>query len=418
MIDTEKYKESRELMGKAYDTIGELVEQITIEKEKLKEQMTLASESANIFSKVDEEKFSEFLKKPWGMLPKKQNEWWVFAPKAFAFQIGWLDHSDESYNYFIVNKYMSWLSDIPDALKSKFKFKTALPLKVIDGVVYTGKDYQDEAWDRYKRYLTKRKGKEKIQIKRGSEFKLIAEMISDGIMPFTQQPVEKEELRPACGKIELRDYQKEAWNKFKECGAIGAYWAFSAGKSYFGAYVCDRIKGKKLVVVPSTTLVEQWEDYLKKYTQCVLGEEIIVVTYQSVHKYMKLGPFALVIFDESHRLPANTYAKCSTIKTKYRVGLCLDKHTKVITPTGKKQLSQLKIGDKVESYNLNTHKKEFKKVTNIWNTNKEKLVIKISTPKGVRKLICSPDHRIFHKGEFVKAKDLSSGKTIIVSGGQ
>lgn len=326
MIDLEYYKKSKQLMDEAYESIGALAEQIKEEQEKLMEQMRIASEASKTFSNVDEKHFLEFLKRPWGMLPRRKNEWWVFSPKAFQFQIGWLDHSDEVYNYFIVNKYMSWLSEIPSELKSQFKFKPTLPLKVIDGVLYTGKNHQGEAWDRYNRYLTGRKGEDQIRIKRGAEFKLIAEMISDGILPFTQQPVEQEDLREPTGKITLRSYQQRAWEKFLSCGAIGVFWAFSAGKSFFGAYACDRIRGKKLIVVPTVTLREQWYEYLRNYTQCKINEEVVVTTYQSVHKWMKYGPFSLVIFDEAHRLPANTYAKCATIQTKYRIGLSATPH--------------------------------------------------------------------------------------------
>ena len=106
----------------------------------------------------------------------------VVAPKFVPFNIGWLERSTPAWNFFIVNKYVNWLGDVPQELKSKFKFKPHLPLSVVDGMLITGKSHQEEAWNRYRRYLVKKDGKDRCRITKGKEFKLLAEMIEDGIM--------------------------------------------------------------------------------------------------------------------------------------------------------------------------------------------------------------------------------------------
>lgn len=144
-------------------------------------------------------------------------------------------------------------------------------------------------------------------------------MIGDGILPFLPQPVKEGDYREAEVPIELRGYQREAWEKFQESGAIGVYWPFGSGKTIFGLHVMAHIKGPKLVVVPTVTLREQWEERIRQYIP-QLEDEIEVETYRSYSK-LRDGEYKLVIFDECHRLPATTFSRLATLRTDYRIGL-------------------------------------------------------------------------------------------------
>lgn len=232
--------------------------------------------------------------------------------------LGWLDHTTKSYNVFRINKFANWLGDVPEEIKSKFRFGKKLPLKVFDGMILSGREHQEETWNRYNKFLTRREGKDKLKVKRGYEFKLIAQLIDDGILPFIPNPVEPEDMTDKKPRFELRDYQIEAWKKFKETGAVGIYWAFSAGKTFFGLHAIQKLKGRKLVVVSTRTLVEQWERRIRKYTDSQY--DVDVMTYHSFHK-IKDKEYELAIFDECHHLPANMFSKMATIKAKYRIGL-------------------------------------------------------------------------------------------------
>jgi DNA excision repair protein ERCC-3 len=101
---------------------------------------------------------------------------------------------------------------------------------------------------------------------------------------------------------------------------VGVYWAYSAGKTFFGLHAGAKIKGKKLVVVPTRTLIEQWNNRIYKYIQSTHEEEWEIVTYHSFDK-LRNKEFVLIIFDEVHHLPANTFSKFATLRTKYRIGL-------------------------------------------------------------------------------------------------
>jgi DNA excision repair protein ERCC-3 len=165
-----------------------------------------------------------------------------------------------------------------------------------------------------------------IKVKKNYEFKLLASIINDGILPFIPQPIVSEDLRDYEPQIKLRDYQIEAWNKLKEVGAVGIYWAYSAGKTFYGIYAGAKIKGWKLIIVPTVTLKEQWEERIKKYAP-EYENEFVVTTYQSfknIQDFMKrknIDEWSLIEFDECQHLPANSFSKLATLKTKYRIGL-------------------------------------------------------------------------------------------------
>jgi len=263
-----------------------------------------------------------FLEEPYVILPKRMEkgravEWYVIVPKFIDFQLGWLERSTKSYNIFLVNQYVQWFTEIPRELKERFKTHPLPGLKVADGLLLTPEEVQEEAWKRYRKYLVRREGKEAIRIKSGSEFQLIAQIIEDGALPFIPRRVEKDDLRRPETDIKLRDYQEEAWRRFLETGAIGVYWPFGTGKSFLGLYACAALKGRKLIVVPTLTLKEQWLERLRKYTR--IPYEVQVETYHAFHK-VKNNEYVLTIYDECQHLPAQTFIRLATIKTKYRMG--------------------------------------------------------------------------------------------------
>lgn len=273
------------------------------------------------YTKFNPEALDDFLAEPYLVLPKRMEkgqaiEWYVVVPRIIDFQLGWLERSTRSYNIFIVNQYVKWFSDVPQELEQRFNLRP-LPLQVVDGLLLTGDEHQEEAWQRYRRHLYQREGAGAIRIKKGSEFKLIAQILEDGCLPFAPQPVECEDLREPRTSIQLRDYQERAWNLFLKYGATGIYWPFGAGKSYFGCYALAAVKGPKLVVVPTRTLREQWNEYLQNHT--TIKDEVRVETYHSFHK-VKNDEYLLTCFDECQHLPANTFIRLATLKTKYRMG--------------------------------------------------------------------------------------------------
>jgi len=279
---------------------------------------------------IEPEFMKDFFDEPYVMLPKKGHQWYVIVPKWLKMQVGYLEHSTKSFNIFVVNKYVQWLGEIPTALKEKLRFPQSLPFKVYDGMLLTGKEHQELGFERYRHFLSRREGTDRIRIKKGYEFKLIAQLIEEGTLPFLAKPVSDDDLRSwntqgfqkymsICEKKNIADLQEKAWNKFLEYGSIGIYWAFGTGKSLFGHKLVGSLIGDKLVVVPTLTLKEQWLSRLEKFNNESLSE-VRVETYHAYNKVRK-QQWVLTIFDECQHLPANTFIRLSTIQTKYRIGL-------------------------------------------------------------------------------------------------
>jgi DNA excision repair protein ERCC-3 len=282
-----------------------------------------------MFGHFDTELVGAFFDKPYVVLPRRDEEWYLIVPKFFDLQVGYLTKSTDSYNVFIVNKYADYLGAVPSDFRQVFKFKPKIPLKVFDGMLLTGEEHQDTAWERYSKFFTRREGKDKIRIKPSRQFELIATLISDGILPFIPKPVEEQHIiKPVwttkIAEIERRrkmQFFKDALARFMQTGAIGLFWAMGVGKTIFGLEVLSRVKvdnRPNLVISGSSAaLREQWKKQLELIEPAAL---VVVETYQAWHK-VKNKKWGVVIFDECHHLPANTFSNLSTIDTEYRIGL-------------------------------------------------------------------------------------------------
>jgi len=258
-------------------------------------------------------------------------EWRVSIPKMVEFQVGRLERATHSYNVFAVNQYMRWFAEIPEELEAQFP-KLEIEVQVSDGLLMTPPEQTEQAWGKYRTFLLKREGPGAIQIKKGSEWELIAQILEDGGLPFAPNAVDPEDLRANSKggfalnpEWEIRDYQEEAWDKFLEYGAIGIYWPFGGGKSQFGMELCDRLKGPKLIIAGgSGALREQWQKRLEPMPPA-RRKECHIVLYQSKNEIelltKKYKQFTAIIFDESAHLPAKTFMRLATIPTKYRLGL-------------------------------------------------------------------------------------------------
>jgi DNA excision repair protein ERCC-3 len=340
---------AEEMLEETEATMKTLQEEIDARREGVRERLQQLVDEARAGNvHLDTPDFEAFLKEPYCIVPTAPGEWAITCPRWVDFHVGMLERSTSSYNVFRVNKYAKWLGNVPAELAKHFAFKDPLPAVVADGFVHVrGAADQDVAWERYGKHLTRREGTTKLRVKEGAEFKLIAEMIEDGILPFTPHAVKKEHLRAApawhqggrffnergeavqrpAQKIELRDYQERAWKEFLEKGAIGVYWPMSAGKTFITLYMHAHVKGPHLVIVPSATLEEQWEERIAKYLAPEAQREVFVLTYaaydklQRIMRNLGIKAWRTITFDECHVLPANTFSKFSTVPTEYRMGL-------------------------------------------------------------------------------------------------
>jgi superfamily II DNA or RNA helicase len=124
----------------------------------------------------------------------------------------------------------------------------------------------------------------------------------------------------ALAQREPRPYQREAlaaWEQKRSRGVVVL--PTGAGKSQLGVMAIDRKRRSTLVVAPTLDLVRQWYDLLRATFGTEVGvigggehrlAPLTVTTYDSAYLHMEhVGArFGLVIFDECHHLPSETYA--------------------------------------------------------------------------------------------------------------
>jgi DNA excision repair protein ERCC-3 len=307
------------------DRFSELIESADAEISRIheeierKKQVFHESLKQIALTDYDVSKVNDFLSEPYVIIPRDGEEWYVAIPRFIDLQVGWLERQTRSYNIFRVNRYVDWLADLPKAIREALEL-TSKPTVTVQGeYLLTPPRDQVSIFQRYRRFLRTREGRDKIRIRPKMHFQLVTSLVRDGILPFSPHPVEKSDLLERSTKIELRDYQLVALKRFLEFGNVGIFWMPSAGKTIIALYIMNMLKGRKLVVVPSITLMEQWQQRIADLTE-LDANEFRIITYSSAHKVMK-DEFVLSVFDECHHLPANAFSKLALIKTKYRVGL-------------------------------------------------------------------------------------------------
>lgn len=274
-------------------------------------------------SKLDKDQLENFFKKPYYLepVPRRSDSWYLIIPKFVDVRFGWLEPSsaNEAYNKFLLNRYMDWLGEIPQAIKKQLNWK-APPELTLDGEELHGsKEALNYAWQKY-RPLLRDRDETKIKVNGKRAFELIASLVKDGILPFSIKPIDPSDLTERKIDFELREYQREAWEDLKKYSAIGVFYPPSTGKTVIGLWVMTHLKPKHLIVVPTRLLQEQWIERIQTHTD-LKPEEYSVLTYQGAITKAVNEVWTTKIIDEVHHLPANTFVKLALIKAKYTIGL-------------------------------------------------------------------------------------------------
>jgi superfamily II DNA or RNA helicase len=131
-----------------------------------------------------------------------------------------------------------------------------------------------------------------------------------------------------------RPYQTEALAAWVGASGRGVVvLPTGAGKSHVAVMAIDAKRRSTLVVAPTLDLVRQWYDLLRASFPVPVGligggeyrvEPLTVSTYDSAYLHMEnLGArFGMVVFDECHHLPGESYALAARLcLAPYRLGL-------------------------------------------------------------------------------------------------
>jgi superfamily II DNA or RNA helicase len=112
----------------------------------------------------------------------------------------------------------------------------------------------------------------------------------------------------------LRQYQLEAWEAFKKRGKAMVVLPTGTGKTIVALYAIWRLRRPTLVLVPTTTLAQQWLDQLRMVARnvCFYQEgrcDVTVATYQAFNRASELRDYYLLVSDEGHHLPADKWSR-------------------------------------------------------------------------------------------------------------
>lgn len=219
---------------------------------------------------LDLDHLEAFAEQPYKLLPKSEQEYYLVVPRFVPFHAGHLHEQNEAWQVFVINKYVAWIEDLPKEIRERVDIgKRYEKAKVEDNILeLANEEERDKAWEDLGGRdggLNKRVDDNKIQIKRGKEFEIIARLIERGNLPFTTRPVTEEKVRGEPNEVSLRSYQERAWEEFKKYGQVGVYWPPGAGKTFLALYAGERLQGDKLVVVPTSTLEEQWQERIEQF---------------------------------------------------------------------------------------------------------------------------------------------------------
>ncbi|MBL5974759.1 MAG: DEAD/DEAH box helicase [Candidatus Leucobacter sulfamidivorax] len=156
-------------------------------------------------------------------------------------------------------------------------------------------------------------------------------------------PGEPLDIELAEGEWHLRDYQRQAVDRFAEGGSGVVVLPCGAGKTIVGAGAMAAVGAKTLILVTNTVSARQWRDELIRRTSLTedeIGEysgqvkevkPVTIATYQILTSRRK-GEYAhlsllnaqdwgLIVYDEVHLLPAPVFKLTAELQARRRIGL-------------------------------------------------------------------------------------------------
>lgn len=165
-------------------------------------------------------------------------------------------------------------------------------------------------------------------------YKDIIDYLKNSGIEFTDNVLDLLPCPDLHSNIILRDYQKQALDAWILNGQRGVLvLPTGSGKTVIGMKAIFLLNTPTIVIVPTLDLLDQWRTRLKEEFKIEVGmlgggehdiKALTVSTYDSAYIHAeKLGnKFGLVIFDEVHHLPADSFKQIAEMfASPFRMGL-------------------------------------------------------------------------------------------------
>ena len=240
--------------------------------------------------------------------------------------------------------------------------------------------------------------------------KLYGVTVDDKIKNSLHKKITRSQLQDYIETLNLpfepRDYQFDAFYKAIKNKKITNISPTSSGKSFiiylYIRWFMDHEDGNIIIIVPRIQLVNQMLKDFKDYGyegdgQLIYGgqdkninQRLVISTWQSIYMFKKefFDEFKCVVFDE-----------------------CVKGDQLVQCEKEYKQIKDIKVGDKVVSYNIKKQKNEYKTVLktyeNLNKSNSYDHFLKIDFNNG-KSITVTPNHKIYTKNRgYVRADKLT-----------
>jgi superfamily II DNA or RNA helicase len=162
---------------------------------------------------------------------------------------------------------------------------------------------------------------------------IVKRLASKGV-EFRDETDASPPIGPLSTTFELRDYQDEALDAWRQAGRRGVVvLPTGAGKTVLALKAIEELGEATLVVVPTLVLVDQWREGLEEAFGIDVGvlgggrRDVRPITVSTYDSASILAPsignrFRLLVLDEVHHLPAPSYRRIGFMYTApYRLGL-------------------------------------------------------------------------------------------------
>ncbi len=167
-------------------------------------------------------------------------------------------------------------------------------------------------------------------------YREIVEFLEKSELSATKDGVEDLPTCPElkCRSLSMRAYQKRALDSWDRAGRRGVIvLPTGAGKTVIGMKAMELVNRPTIVIVPTLDLMEQWRRRVEEEIGIEVGlygggdnsiRAITICTYDSA--FLRAGElgnrFSLIIFDEVHHLPAESFRQIAEMFTApFRMGL-------------------------------------------------------------------------------------------------
>jgi DNA excision repair protein ERCC-3 len=175
-------------------------------------------------------------------------------------------------------------------------------------------------------------------VREGSEAAVKRTLYEAGYPVRDERDLETGDPLDVTMETELRDYQRDWVDRFRDRGAGVLVGPPGSGKTVAALGVLAAVGGETLILVPGRELAEQWREEVLAHTD--LGPErvgvfhggekqvrpVTVATYRiaGMDRHRELfdrREWGLVVLDEAHHVPAPVYRRAADLQSKNRLGL-------------------------------------------------------------------------------------------------